>query len=140
MTDTNTPSVDDTQDPLQKPEGEHPFWQDLNPDFLKGENYGNQGPHPEKTARTAYDVKELHDRLNGMNDEDLKRIPVMPPGSRLEQGASYIDLKQQKPEEFTAKGDMTAGSDNWYVPKSAVPYWIWNQLIGVESPQRLDRA
>lgn len=140
MTDTNTPSVDDTQDPLQKPEGEHPFWEDLNPDFLEGENYGNQGPHPEKTARTAYDVKELHDRLNGMNDEDLKRIPVMPPGSRLEQGATYIDLKQRKPEEFTAEGNMTAGSDNWYVPKSAVPYWIWNQLIGVESPQRLDRA
>jgi hypothetical protein len=45
---TDRPSVDNTQDPLQKPEGEHPFWQDLNPDFLKGENYGDQGPHPER--------------------------------------------------------------------------------------------
>jgi hypothetical protein len=140
MTDTDTPSVNDTQDPLQKPEGEHPYWQDLNPDFLKGENYGNQGPHPEKTARTAHDLKGLPDRLQAINDEDLKRVPIMPPGSRLEQGATYVDLRQSQPEELTATGNMSAGEDNWYVPKSSVPYWIWNILIGVENPERLDRA
>jgi hypothetical protein len=140
MPDIDTPSVNDTEDPLQKPEGEHPFWQDLNPDFLKGENDGNQGPHPEKTARTAYDVKPLHDRLAAINDDDLKRIPVMPSGSRLEQGATYVDLHESEPREFTATGNMTSGPDNWYVPKSAVPYWIWNTLIGVDNPERLDNA
>ena len=137
---TDTPSVDNTQDPLQKPEGEHLFWQDLNPDFLKGENYGDQGPHPEKTAHTAYDVKDLHDRLSAINDEDLKKIPVMPAGSRLEQGATYIDMRQSHPQEFTATGNMSATENNWYVPKSSVPYWIWNVLIGVENPERVDQA
>jgi hypothetical protein len=140
MADTDAPSVNDTQDPLQPPQGQHPYWQDLNPDFLKGENYGNQGPHPEKSAATAYDVKEIHNRLNAINDEDLKRVPIMPPGSRLEQGATYIDLREQQPREFTATGDMTAAENNWYAPKASVPYWIWNILTGVENQERLDRA
>jgi hypothetical protein len=116
----------------------HPYWQDLNPDFLAGENHGELGPHPERTARTAYDVKGAHRRLQSMNDEDLKQIPILPPGSRLEQGGTYIDLRAPEPVEFTATGNLEASQANWYVPKSDVPYWIWNRLIGVESPERLD--
>lgn len=143
MADTNTPSTDTpsvemTQEPPEP--GQHPYWQDLNPDFLAGENYGLQGPHPEKTARSAFDIKGVHRQLQGMADEDLKQIPIMPPGSRLEQGATYIDLRQPSCTEITATGDMEAGPGNWYVPKSAVPYWIWNQLIGVQNPERLDRS
>ena len=115
------------------------FTADLYPDFLEGENYGLQGPHPAKsTAHTAYDVKGAHRRLQNIEDDDLKKIPIMPPGSRLEQGATYIDLRSEGPTEFTATGDMVAGGDTWYVPKSEVPYWIWNRLIGVENPERLD--
>jgi hypothetical protein len=138
--DTDLPSVDMTQDPLTPPEGEHPYWQDLNPDFLEGENYGTQGPHPEKTAHTAYDVKGAHDHLRTMEDDDLKRIPIMPVGARLEQGATYIDLRQAQPSEFTATGDMTAGPGTWYVPKSDVPFWLWNTLIGVQNPERKDES
>lgn len=139
--DTELPSVDDTKDPLKKPEGPHPFWQDLNPDFLKGENYGDQGPHPEKDARnTAYAVKDVHDTLGGeFEDDDLKRIPIMPSGSRLEQGATYIDLRAPARTEFTATGNMVTGEHNRYVPKSDVPYWLWNRLIGVTQAERLDR-
>lgn len=141
MSDTDTPDVEMTQDPARPQSGEHPFWQDLNPDFLKGENYGLQGPHPEKSsARTAYDVKGAHDRLQAIEDDDLQKIPIMPSGSRLEQGATYIDLRLPDPSEFTATGDMVAGGDNWYVPKSEVPYWLWNRLIGVSNPERLDQA
>ncbi|HZU11249.1 MAG TPA: hypothetical protein VFB58_00270 [Chloroflexota bacterium] len=138
MSDTDMPNVDMTDEPVQPSTGDHPFWQDLNPDFLAGENYGLQGPHPEKGPRNAYDVKGAHDKLQGMEDDDLKKIPIMPVGSRLEQGATYLDLHQAHPVEFTAMGNMTAGSDNWYVPKSATPYWLWNRLIGVENPSRLD--
>jgi hypothetical protein len=139
MTEADRPNVELTQEPTQPQSGEHPFWQDLNPDFLAGENVGLQGPHPEKTAPTAFDVKGAHAQLQDIADEDLKSIPILPPGSRLEQGATYLDLHDPSCTEFTATGDMEAGRDNWYVPKADVPYWIWNRLIGVENPERLDQ-
>ena len=148
MPDSNTespigdaPTVEMTQDPLGTPRGQHPYWQDLNPDFLAGSNYGDRGPHPEKTlVHSAYDVKGAHRALDGIEDDDLKQIPIMPTGSRLEQGAIYLDLRTDRPTEFTATGDMEVGEGNWYVPKAEVPYWLWNRLIGVTEPQRLDRS
>lgn len=62
---------------------------------------------------------------------------MLPRGSRLEQGATYIDLAKDAPEEFTATGDMEATTDNYSVPKSAVDYTLWNRLIGVDHPERL---
>lgn len=138
MPDTEMPNVDMTDE--QPRSGEHPYWQDLNPDFLAGENYGDQGPHPEKTAATAYDVKGAHRQLQELADDELKQIPILPTGSRLEQGATYIDLRAPSPREFAATGNMEAGPDNWYVPKTEVPYPLWNRLIGVRNPERLDES
>jgi hypothetical protein len=122
-----------------RPGEQHPdqWRQDLNPDALAGQNIGTAGPHPESDARTAYDVKELHRRLAQFSDADLKQIPVLPPGSRLEQAATYIDLQADEPVEFTARGDETASRANWYVPKDSVDYALWNRLRGVHSPERL---
>lgn len=119
-----------------------PWREDLNPDSLAGLNYGVEGPHPEKSpdVRTAYDVKKLHRRLHNLADDELKTIPIMPTGSRLEQGATYIDLRESEPHEFTAMGNMEAAPNNWYVPKSEVDYVLWNRLIGVHNPARLDEA
>jgi hypothetical protein len=72
--------------------------------------------------------------------DKLKQLPVLPPGSRLQQGATYIDLRAPKPTEFTARGDEEANPDHWYVPKSAVDYQLRNRLIGVRNPERLGMA
>jgi hypothetical protein len=121
--------------------GVPPYENELRPHNEAGTNYGMLGPHPEKTARTAYDCKAIHDDvLNDWNDADLKQIPIIPEGSRLEQGATYIDLKMFEPREFSATASMVAGSDDWLVLKSSVPYTLWNRLIGVQNPARLDEA
>lgn len=113
---------------------------DLQPDGLAGRNVGMQGPHPEKgTPKTAHDLKDLNRQLNDLDDSDLKSIPVMPEGSRLEQGATYIDLRGNG-QEFTAMGNESAGPDNAYVAKTEVEYPLWNRLIGVQNPERLDQA
>lgn len=109
---------------------------DLNPDFLAGENYGVLGPQPEKAGLTADSIKGLHSRLQGFGDEDLKQITIVPQGSRLAQGATYIDLRDPHPREFTATADMSADSGHWYAPKSEIHYTIWNRLIGVANPER----
>ncbi|GIV96406.1 MAG: hypothetical protein KatS3mg057_1063 [Herpetosiphonaceae bacterium] len=126
-----------------RPEEKHPeqWREDLNPDAHEGVNYGVLGPHPEKRAPTAYDLKDVHAQLRkDFDDAQLKMIPILPPGTRLEQGAVYIDLNNPQRREFTATGDMEAGPDNRYVPKTEVPYWIWNTLIGVQNPERLNMA
>lgn len=123
------------------PHQPHPEeWEhDLNPDFLAGINYGLEGPHEEQVNMlTAYEIKTLHERLPVCSNEELKQIPVMPVGSRLEQGATYLDLAAPICCEFTATADMEAGPNNLYVPKSEVPYQIWNRLIGGHEPKEPD--
>lgn len=124
---------------IGKPTDQQPdqWQQDLNPAPSAGKNYGLEGPHPEKEAPNAYELKELHSKLSGYTDQELKQIIVLPSGSRLEQGAKYIDLMAPEPREFTAMGGMTAGADNRYVPKTEIDYQLWNRLTGVQNPERL---
>ncbi|HYB97432.1 MAG TPA: hypothetical protein VEC39_20840 [Vicinamibacterales bacterium] len=103
---------------------------------MAGQNLGAAGDHPEKWARTAKDVKQLHARFSDWLDSDLDEVPILPEGSRLEQGATYIDLRDEQPAEFMATGGMEAGPDNLYVAKSDVHYEIWNRLLGITNPQR----
>src|SRR5690348_7721946 len=129
-------------DNTNPPAAQHPDeWRyDLNPNAGAGVNEGLFGPHPEKAAgiATAYDVKALHNRLPGYTDDELKQIAVLPFGSRLEQGATYLDLAADDAQPFTATGGMTIGPNQWIVPKTEVDYVLWNRLTGVENPARLD--
>ena|SRR5919199_6430424 len=118
----------------QKPQTEqkHPDeWnRDLNPDRMAGQNIG-QVPEGREAGRTAYDVKDVHRTLEGFNDTELKQIPVLEPGTRLRQGATYLELNQGR-GQFTATGDRTVQHDETVIPKERVPYEIWNKLIGEE--------
>jgi hypothetical protein len=97
---------------------------------MQGQNIGAAGEHPAKQTRTAKDVKALHERFSQWLDSDLVQVPILPATTRLEQGATYINLKAGRPLEFVATGGMEAGPDDWYVPKSEVPYQLWNRLLG----------
>ena len=114
---------------------QHPdeYRNDLNPNYRAGQN---DGPHPQAT-RTAYDIKKLHDRNSDLRDDELKRIPVLDEGTRLEQGATYLDLRHPERGTFQAVGGMVTGPDNWYVPKAEVDYELWNLITGVDDPIRL---
>src|SRR4051794_1027703 len=73
---------------------------------------------PEDFSRTAYDVKEARLQLVGWSDDDLRQIPLMPVGARLEEGATYVDLREPARREFAATGDMRVPPDGLYVPRS----------------------
>jgi hypothetical protein len=127
---------------IYHPEDKHPgeYQQDLNPDASKGLNHAHVGPHPEKNGpRTAFDIKEAYDLLEGFTDDDLKQIVVLPAGSRLEAGATYLDLRDPYRRPFTGRSEMEAEPENLYVPKSEVDYVLWNRLTGVTDPERLDQ-
>jgi hypothetical protein len=116
------------------------FDRNLHPNMLAGVNDSKLGPLPSKTGRTLYDYKDMQRRFRWLTDDEMKRIPVIPEGSRLEQGATYIDLRDEHPREFKATAEMVAGPNNLYVPKSDVDYVLWNRLRGVNDPRRLDQG
>jgi hypothetical protein len=113
-----------------------PYQHDLNPNAMAGQNLGIGEAQPAKQGRTAYDVKPVHKRLKQFSDEELKQLRILPVGSRLEQGATYIDIHNLDLSEFTATGDMQVGLNNWVVAKKDVPYELWNRLLEVEPAER----
>lgn len=127
-------------DRQHRPGTQHPdeYRDDLNPNADAGQNHGLSNDQIEQDAPNAYDLKAVHHLLENITDANLKTIPVLPAGTRLEQGATYIDLHDPQRSEFKARGDMEAGPHNWYVPKTGVDYQLWNELIGVTNPARLD--
>ena len=112
-------------------------WQeDLNPNPMAGQNDGVETNQEGRYDLTAYDIEELHDRLNDFTEDELKQIPILKPGTRLQQGATYIHLNDPQRQEFTGMGDMSVEENNLIVPKSRVGYQLWNRLLGIENTER----
>jgi hypothetical protein len=111
---------------------------DLDPDRLAGQNVGPVDGEREVPLRTAYDVKVAHRALDDFADDELRQVPILETGSRLQQGATYVDLVDASREPFRATGDMVAHESNMYVPKDRVPYALWNRIIGEEHGARAD--
>ena len=86
-------------------------------------------------AYTAYDVKELHESMSDFDNAELKSIPILAHGERLEQGAHYLDLSSSTREIITAHGAMEAQDPHLYVPKAKVDYELWNKLTGRNTNQ-----
>lgn len=114
--------------------------QDLNPDPDAGQNRDGTAHEPLFNASNAFEIKDIHRQFHGFTDDELKRIPVVPQGTRLAQGAVYVDLLDPQLREFKATGDMSAGPNRWYVPKREVDYQLWNRLIGIDNPERVGDA
>jgi hypothetical protein len=91
-------------------------------------------------TRSADDIKSMHTILAALTDDELKAITVLPAGTRLEQGAKYIDLRHLEQGEFVATSPMVAEPENAYVPKKHTDYLLWNLLNQVDTPARLDET
>jgi hypothetical protein len=116
-------------EPKPQEEKKHPEgWErDLSPNRMQGQNIGPR--HLEgHNRRTAADIKELTQTLSEFHHDELKDIPIVPIGTRLEQGAVYLDLRNS-PRIVRATAEMVAQNENLYVPKAEIPYVIWNRLL-----------
>jgi hypothetical protein len=107
---------------------------DLNPDALAGQNIGTG--RPEQAGALLYDVKDAHTRFAELSAAELKRVRIVPPGSRLLNDATYIDLNDPERREFTATGEMEVGDDGLIVAKADTDYELWNRLRRVPEPYR----
>ena len=79
---------------------QHPeeYREDLNPEYGEGENIGP----PRYETRPAEEIKELHELFPGLRNSELKQIPVLVAGSRLEQGATYLVFPQPLPKKVAS--------------------------------------
>lgn len=129
----------DENRPLYETVPDQDFAHDLNPHERAGENHGeNQALLP--GARSADEIKSMHTILAALTDDELKAITIVPAGTRLEQGARYIDLRHRERGEFVATASIVADPENAYVPKKSTDYLLWNRLNQVDTPARLDEA
>ena len=90
---------------------------------------GQQGMMPTDHALIeATEVKELYTMLPDFHKDELRRVLVVPQGTRLQQGDIFCDLRFRESGELVAHGEEEV-HDELLVPKKAVDYEIWNKLL-----------
>lgn len=125
---------------IYHPEQKHPdeYQQDLNPEASAGLNHGLDGPEPE--ARTAFDMKHMHEQLVDFTADELKEITILQAGSRLETGAVYLNLKNPRPQEIKALGNEDVAEGDLIVAKKDTPYELWNRLLNIHNAARTKKG
>ena len=117
---------------VTNPKGPEPPDEEFALDLAERDPTGSATPlggHEDESRPAAAD-KDLHERLRELGADELTRLSVLEPGTRLEQGSTYVDLNDADRRPFTAGGGQEAGPGNRYVAKRDTDYELWNRLTG----------
>ncbi len=96
------------------------------------------GGHADE-SRPAVEDKQLHERLQGLDNAELARLPVLERGTPLEQGGVYVDLNDPTLTPFKALGGQEAERQHRYVAKRDTDYELWNKLVGRDDEAQVMR-
>jgi hypothetical protein len=99
---------------------------------------GPAGGHVDESAPAA-DDKVLHNRFPGLTTDELARLQILEPGTRLEQGGTYVDLNRLEEGPFKALRGHEAMQANRYVAKRDTDYEMWNRLVGENRDPEIER-
>ncbi len=119
--------------------------EDFEADLVNDPTSGQPGTGHADDSHNATGDKELHTLL-GLDSDDLDRIPVLEPGTKLKQGGTYVDLNDPERQPFKAMGGHEAGPRDRFVSKRDTDHEIWNELVGqgreaeVERPEGVEEA
>ena len=123
---------------LTNPTGPDPvdpsFAEQIAPDTSAAE----PGGHAAESAPAAAD-KTLRGRLQMLSGEELNRLAVLEPGTRLDQGATYLDLNDLARGPFKAVGGQEAARGDRLVAKRDTDYELWNRLAGDDRDPEIER-
>ena len=107
------------------PEPEDPsFAEDLAPMDIGGGHLDESEP--------ASADKEMHRKLQDLTNDELGQLSILVPGTRLEQGGSYLDLNNRGRGAFTAMAGDEAAQGSRLIAKRDTDYVLWNRLTGTE--------
>jgi hypothetical protein len=96
------------------------------------------GGHVAESAPAVED-KDLHERLPELTSDELSRLQVLEPGTRLEQGGTYVDLNRLNKGPFKALDGHEATQNDRYVAKRDTDYELWNRLVGDDGDPEIER-
>ena len=107
----------------------------LNDAALKADNHtGQNGMLPVGGETILADgIKAVYALLPDWHKDELRRLSVVSPGTRLAQGDIYCDLRFRERGELVAHGEEEI-HEELLVPKKGTDYEIWNKLLGKPSP------
>ena len=80
-------------------------------------------------GRSPVHSTTTEDRRLPINQDELAHLPVLKPGTHLEQGGVYLDLNHLDRGPFTALAGQEAGSGDRYVARRDVEHDLWNRLV-----------
>ncbi len=89
----------------------------------------NQAGNRNDEVSSARTDKFIHERWPELNDDDLEHLPILRPGTSLEQGSTYFDLNNPDQGPIKAIGGQTATTANRYIAKNQVDPYLWNRLV-----------
>jgi hypothetical protein len=96
------------------------------------------GDHADESASAVVD-KRLHERLPELTNDELARLAVLEPGTRLEQGGIYADLERLDEGPFQAIGGHEVRAGQRIIAKRDTDYELWNRLAGQQSEPEIER-
>ena len=96
------------------------------------------GGHAAESAPAVAD-KDLHNQFPELTSDELARLPVLEPGTRLEQGGTYVDLNRLGEGPFKALGGHEATGRDRLVAKRDTDYEMWNRLVGDDDGPAIER-
>ena len=102
------------------------------------ETTGGPGGHAEESVSGAAD-KVLHERLPGLDNDELSRLAVLEPGTRLEQGGTYVDLNSLADGPFKALAGHETSARDRIIAKRDTDYELWNRLVGQDAEPEIER-
>lgn len=75
-----------------------------------------------------HEAPAVHERLGKSAD----RVSVLEPGTRLQQGSTYLDLERLEDGPFVALAGQQVADGQLIAAKKDLDYETWNELIGEE--------
>jgi hypothetical protein len=94
--------------------------------------------HADESTNAA-DDKVLHHRLPALDSDELTRLAVLEPGTRLEQGGVYLDLNRLDQGPFKALGGHEATNADRIIAKRDTDFELWNRLAGADREPDIER-
>lgn len=115
--------------------------QEVNDAVLDADNHtGQQGLLPtDSEPQAATENKQVYELLPDWHKDELRRLFLVPRGTRLKTGGVYIDLRNPAEGELTAKGEEEV-HDELLVAKNDVDFEIWNKLRGDRRSEEIKNA
>jgi hypothetical protein len=95
-----------------------------------------ESPDQTLPARTDH---ELKGDFADLTSDELARLPVIQAGTRLEQGATYVNLNDLVAGPFTALGGHEVGPDDRIVAKRETDYELWDKVVGQGRTVKVER-